>query len=78
VTVSAVVTRNEFSALDLLAHTRHDPALRAVLAGMTARTLGARLRRLAGHDVAGQVLTKIGRDEAGCIWQFVSQAPAGV
>ena len=75
-TIYGVVTRNEFSTIELLEHTHHDSDLRAVLEGMTRRTLGARLKRLAGHDVAGQVLTKITRDQHGCIWQFLSQEPA--
>lgn len=44
------------------------PALQTALAGMSARSIGARLRRLARHPLPGFTLTLDGRSNAGCIW----------
>ncbi len=76
--VAAIAASNPagacFSAGELIAHAAVHPALRQALAGglMDTRRLGNRLRTLAGLEIAGLVLQRVGRDETGCIWQLVT------
>ncbi|HXG88274.1 MAG TPA: hypothetical protein VNJ02_08070 [Vicinamibacterales bacterium] len=58
-----------FSARELVNHATVDPELRAALGGVTsAKRVGKRLHRLAGHLVGGYRLCRVDRDLNGTIW----------
>jgi hypothetical protein len=58
-----------FSARDLVAHARVDPALRDALGDMRPRRLGKRLARLTDRPLEGVTVRRVdGRDAHGCMW----------
>jgi len=57
-----------FTVQALLERAEQQRSVQRALAGMSARTIGARLKRLARHPPEGFVLTQDGRDNSGCIW----------
>jgi hypothetical protein len=67
-----------FTVGELLRHRHADAGLQAAIGGMSAHTIGLRLRRLARHPVAPFVLRPIRREEDGCRWQLELQDVAGV
>jgi hypothetical protein len=69
-TVANVMRQQSFSAQDLLARAELQPAL----AGMSARTIGARLKRLSRSPLPGFTLTWTKRDGPGCIWSLIQDA----
>jgi hypothetical protein len=67
--VVAEATRaTSFTAQTLLARAEEHRRLQQALAGMNARAIGARLKRLARRPPVGFMLTQDGRDNSGCIW----------
>jgi hypothetical protein len=66
--IAGSVAGHVFNVAELRAHARVDADLARVLRGLTNRQLGKRLRALAGQDVGGFVLQRVGRDEAGIVW----------
>jgi hypothetical protein len=69
VAIAASVQGHAFSAAELLAHAGVDDALRQALDGAgTPKRIGRRLQALAGREIGGLRLVRVGRDETGCIW----------
>lgn len=67
--IANAVAGRAFSANELLAHTAVDAELAQALRGVTsAHALGVRLGALAGQNVGGYTVQRIGRDQAGVIW----------
>jgi hypothetical protein len=57
-----------FSSKELRAHARADADLAQALGRLSSRQIGKRLRALAGRDVGGFVVRRVGRDGDGTIW----------
>jgi hypothetical protein len=72
-TIAASVKGHVFSSAELRKHARVDATLQRVLRGLTNRELGNRLRTLADRHIDGYVLTRVGRDQAGCIWALLHE-----
>ncbi len=67
--IAAAVHGHVFTARELFQHARVDQALGAVLAGLRSpKQVGKRLRALAGRELGGLLLQRIGRDQSGMIW----------
>jgi len=66
--VAASTAAATFTARELRAHARVDHALRRAVRGMTAREIGARLRRLRDHALGGLVVRLVKRTHGERIW----------
>jgi hypothetical protein len=67
--IATAVQGRVFSAGELLAHTTVNRDLAQALRGLTTpRQVGKRLRRLAGRDLGGFVLQRVGSDRDGTLW----------
>jgi hypothetical protein len=71
--VGASVRGHVFSVKELRAHRVVDRELRRALAGMSAKAIGARLRRLAGRNIDGWIVQRVDRVGDGCIWSLIHQ-----
>ena len=67
-TIATAIGAATFTARDLRAHVRVDHTLALVLATMTTRELGARLRRLRDRPFSGLVLRLIKRTHGERVW----------
>jgi hypothetical protein len=66
--IAGAMPRESFTVQALLERAERQRPLQLALAGLSARTIGARLRRLARQLPPGFTLTLDGRNNAGCIW----------
>lgn len=61
-----------FTVQRVLQRADHHRQLQRAVSTMTARTIGARLKRLSRQPPPGFRLTQDGRDSTGCIWTLES------
>jgi hypothetical protein len=59
-----------FTVQALLERAERQRPLQLALAGLSARSIGARLRRLARQPLPGFTLTLDGKSNVGCIWSL--------
>ena len=62
--IAAAIGGAAFTASELRPH----PELQQALGSLTVRQIGKRLRALAGREMAGYVVVRIGREGSGVLW----------
>jgi hypothetical protein len=71
--VAAAVADRVFNASELRNHALVDEALRCALGNLSVQQVGIKLRALAGRDIGGHVVRRVGRDGDGVLWEVVQQ-----